>query len=113
MISAVGTLGKVYVVKGTKKFYYKDAYILCLDNFGLNANFIKYYLESPLIQSYIYASDSKGTTVAQLTLEKTKRMILALPPLAEQERIVAKVDELMAKIDELDKTEIELEELHK
>ena len=36
LISAVGTLGKVYVVKGTQKFYYKDAYILCLDNYGVN-----------------------------------------------------------------------------
>ncbi len=32
MISAVGTLGKSYVVKPGDKFYYKDASVLCLKN---------------------------------------------------------------------------------
>lgn len=28
LVTAVGTIGKSYIVKGTKPFYYKDAYIL-------------------------------------------------------------------------------------
>ena len=113
LITAVGTLGKLYVVNGDEgKFYYKDAYILCLENYGLNPYFIKYVLESPMSQSVIYDATSKGTTVAQLTIEKMKSMLLPLPPLAEQHRIVARVEELMAKIDELEKVENELKALH-
>lgn len=95
LISAVGTLGKVYVVRGTKKFYYKDAYILCLDNYGIAPYFVKYYIESPFIQNYIYGGDAYGTTVAQLTLEKLKKMLIPIPPLEEQHRIVAKIEELL------------------
>ncbi len=32
MISAVGTLGKAYIVKEKDKFYYKDASVLCIEN---------------------------------------------------------------------------------
>ncbi len=39
------------------------------------------------------------------------RIIIPLPPLAEQHRIVAKVEELMTRIDDLEKTETELEKL--
>ena len=99
LISAVGTLGKVYVVRGTKQFYYKDAYILCLDNYGVNPYYIKYLIEAPICQNYIYGDDAYGTTVAQLTLEKLKNMIIPLPPLEEQHRIVAKIEELLPFVD--------------
>ncbi len=99
LITAVGTLGKVYVVQGTKKFYYKDAYILCLDNYGVDPYYIKYLIESPHYQNYIYGDDAYGTTVAQLTLEKLKRMIIPLPSLEEQHRIVAKIDEILPYVD--------------
>lgn len=111
LISAVGTLGKVYVVKGDEVFYYKDAYILCLDNYKLNPKFIKYLLESPYIQQLIYSDDAFGTTVAQLTISKMKNMPIILPPIEEQARIVAKVDEIMAKIDEYEKLENQLVKL--
>lgn len=54
-----------------------------------------------------------GTTAKGIKAEKLKNLLLPLPPLAEQHRIVARVDELMAKIDELEKVENELNALHK
>ncbi len=95
LISAVGTLGKVYVVQGTHEFYYKDAYILCLENIGnVYPKYIKYVLESPYNQTEIHR-DSMATTVAQLTIIKTKKLLVPLPPLAEQKRIVAKLEEIL------------------
>lgn len=99
LITAVGTLGKVYVVQGTKRFYYKDAYILCLDNYGVDPYYIKYLVESPYCQNYIYGDDAYGTTVAQLTLEKLKKMLIPVPPLEEQHRIVTKIEELLPYVD--------------
>ena len=44
-----------------------------------------------------------GVTVKGITVKKLHEMPILLPPLAEQKRIVAKVDQLMALVDELEK----------
>lgn len=114
MVSGVGTLGASYIVKDTDKFYYKDASVLCFENrFGVYPAYLRLLMETPLMMSQIYASEAYGTTVATLTMDRAYAFVLPLPPLAEQHRIVARVDELMAKIDELEKVENELNALHK
>lgn len=114
MVSGVGTLGASYIVKDTDKFYYKDASVLCFENrFGVYPAYLRLLMETPLMMSQIYASEAYGTTVATLTMDRAYAFVLPLPPLAEQHRIVARVEELMAKIDELEKVENELNALHK
>ena len=113
LVTAVGTLGKVYIVQGTHPFYYKDAYILCYSNFSrLFSAYFKNVFESPFIQEFI-SQGSMGTTVAQLTIEKAKRMLCPLPPLAEQKRIVAKIEELLPYIDGYEKAWNRLEDFNK
>ena len=113
LVTAVGTLGKVYIVQGTYPFYYKDAYILRYNNFGnLYSPYFKYLIESPFIQEYIMQG-SMGTTVAQLTIDKAKRMICPLPPLAEQKRIVAKIEELLPYLDRYEKAWNRLEDFNR
>ena len=102
LVSAVGTLGKVYIVQETDKFYYKDAYILCFENYHkLNAKFFSLVISSPYYQKEIY-KESKGTTVAQFTIGRAKFIPFPLPPLKEQEEIVNKVENLLAKVTELE-----------
>ncbi len=113
LVTAVGTLGKVYIVQGTHPFYYKDAYILRYNNYSkLFSEYFKYVIESPFIQDFI-SQGSMGTTVAQLTIEKAKRMICPIPPLAEQKRIVAKIEELLPLIDRYEKAWTRLEDFIK
>lgn len=101
LVSAVGTIGKVYAVKGNKSFYYKDAYVLCFENFGdLLPEFMKYAIESPPIQKQVH-EDAMASTVKQLTIEKSKSIIFPLPPLAEQKRIVERLEELLPLCDRL------------
>ncbi|MBW0022024.1 restriction endonuclease subunit S [Segatella copri] len=88
MITAVGTLGKVYIVKESDKFYYKDGSVLCLANkYGLCAEFLKMVIESPSFKGQ-YRQESQGTTVATLTMVRLQKYFIPLPPLQEQYRIV-------------------------
>ena len=88
MITAVGTLGKVYIVKENDSFYYKDGSVLCLANkYGLCAEYLKMVIESPSFKGQ-YRQESQGTTVATLTMVRLQKYFIPLPPLQEQYRIV-------------------------
>ena len=88
MITAVGTLGKVYIVKESDKFYYKDGSVLCLANkYGLCAEYLKMVIESPFFKGQ-YRQESQGTTVATLTMVRLQKYFIPIPPLQEQNRIV-------------------------
>lgn len=67
---------------------------------GISENFLRY------IELYINAIDLKpyvtGTAQPKMNQAKMNSIILALPPENEQNRIVAKVDELMALCDQLE-----------
>ncbi len=92
MITAVGTLGKVYIVKDGDLFYYKDGSVLCLNNkYKLNAFYLKYVIESPMFINQ-FVGESQGTTVATLTMVRFNEYLIPIPPLQEQERIVNAID---------------------
>ena len=74
-------------------------------------SYIHLVICSPLIQAAI--NEKAVGDKAGFSANKAKNLKIPLPPLAEQHRIVARVDELMAKIDELEKVENELNALHK
>lgn len=101
MVTAVGTLGKTYIVQPDDHFYYKDASVLCFENYAkINAKYLKMVMHSELM-GYQIKSNSGGTTVSTLTIIRMNDYLLPLPPLAEQKRIVAKLDELLPQIDSL------------
>ena len=101
MVTAVGTLGKTYIVKESDRFYYKDASVLCFKNYAqINAMFLKYAMESSLMKNQIEAN-SRGTTVGTLTIVRMSNYIIPLPPLAEQKRIVEKIEELLPLVEKL------------
>ena len=67
----------------------------------INRFFVCHYLNSPVAKSFA-AEENHGMTRERINLGNAKSIPIPLPPLAEQHRIVAKVDELMALCDQLE-----------
>ena len=97
LVTGVGTLGICYVVQSGDQFYFKDGNIIWLKTRGkVNPHFIKYAFQSDLVKRQVH--DSVGATVATYTITRAKATQISLPPLPEQERIVAILDEAFAAI---------------
>ena len=112
MVTAVGTLGKVYVVHDNEVFYYKDGSVLCLGNtFNLNSNFLKLAIESPFFITQ-YQNESQGTTVATLTMVRMNEYLLPIPPIAEQQRVVSMIEDIMPSINRYEKSQEALDKLN-
>ncbi len=112
MITAVGTLGKTYIVKSTDRFYYKDASVICLENYRkVSSEYLKYLIMSPYMETSI-KDNSSGTTVGTITLVRANEYLLPIPPLAEQNRIVSKMEELLPYIDKYGTAETKLTALN-
>jgi type I restriction enzyme, S subunit len=67
---------------------------------GMEPSYIYSYLRSPIFVSYVESCQT-GIAYPAINDKQFFSGIIAVPPLAEQHRIVAKVDELMALCDDL------------
>ena len=113
MVTGVGTLGKTYIVKETDEFYYKDASVLCVANLGnIIPEYFKYFMETSFMADQIN-SNSSGTTVATLTIERYAKYLFSLPPIEEQKRIVEKLNLIFLKLRSLEKDELKLHLIQK
>lgn len=63
-----------------------------------NQNYLYYLLCSPLLYNQ-FVSKAAGAVVQNLNKDKVKASLVPLPPLSEQERIVARIELLFAKLD--------------
>lgn len=100
--------------EGEKKFIYPDLMMRIHLMDGISTDYIDMVLKAPLTRAY-YQQEASGTSgsMPKINQQIVCATLIPLPPNLEQERIVARVNELTAKIDDLEKTENELAALHK
>jgi type I restriction enzyme S subunit len=101
LITGVGTLGKVYVVKAKDRFYFKDGNIIWLKSKGLlNSAFLKqlYFTEGILNQVF---GTSGGSTVGTYTIKNANETIIPYLSLEEQTAIAEILSDMDAEIDTL------------
>jgi type I restriction enzyme S subunit len=69
----------------------------------LSSEWFEYYFNSPIGRAYFETAAKQTTNLASINMKQVRTCNVSLPPLAEQHRIVAKVDQLMALVDELER----------
>lgn len=67
---------------------------------GIKGQFLQYFSQSPYFQKIIWAKSSGGTTPI-INKSKWENIPFPLPPLSEQQRIVAEIERQLAKTKEL------------
>lgn len=88
-------------VKNANGIFYATEHAVVVTGFAKPCiNWQYYFLTALNLNQYATATAQPGLAVA-----KVNEVLIPLPPLAEQKRIVARVDELMKKIDEMEETE--------
>jgi type I restriction enzyme, S subunit len=115
LLTAVGTIGEMYIVHEDDKFYFKDGNIMWLKDFeALKPKFLKYSLTYFVEQ---LKAISRGSAYSALTIEKLKKHRIPVPNEIEQDNIVQSLDSLKINQQALLKNYstklLELEELKK
>ncbi len=107
-----GTIGKSFIVpEAPVKSVFASYLIRVTPPQTIVARYLKTFLESPLYWTQLREM-SAGTGQPNVNGQALGRLAIPIPPLAEQKRIVAKVDELMALCDWLEEQQQERETRH-
>ena len=104
LITLRGSVGKLGLFQATEQFAtgFINAQLLIIRNF--EHNLVRFCLTFMKSQTFLdqILDRSSGSATPQLSASQLAEVLIPLPPLAEQRRIVAKVDELMALCDRLE-----------
>ena len=107
-----GTVGKSLFVKEIDEPMMTNQRVATIKiSYSLLPEYINYTILSSIIQNIIRIS--KNSTNDNISMNTIKRFPIPLPPLEEQKRIVAKIEELMPYVDKYDVAYSEVEELNK
>lgn len=93
LVTAVGTIGKIWVVDTNEPFYFKDGNLVWLRNIkGAHCEYFRYSIFY-LIDEYKKVN-ANGAAYNALTIAKLKLMHCPLPPLSLQQSFAHKIEQI-------------------
>lgn len=99
LFAMIGTIGNPVVVNEDKEFSIKNVGLFKKNSSAIDSQYLKHWLSSDPFFKIIEQQDLiKGTTQKFLPLGNLRTLSLPLPPLNEQKRIVAKIEELRDRL---------------
>ena len=109
LFAMIGSIGNAVVVKKDNDFSIKNmALFKNYPNRKINMQYVKIYLDA--IEDNLKQQASGGVQ-SFLSLKYLRELLLPLPPIAEQTRIVSRIESLMAEIDQLERYLVRKERL--
>jgi len=92
LITGGGTIGIPYIVSNDEPIYMKDADVICIQKSEkIKSKFLYHYFLSTKFRNYLN-NITHNATIAHYTISQIEKTPVPVPPLAEQERIVAILD---------------------
>lgn len=93
-------VGKTAIYKAEIPAIYAG-YLIRVTPILIDSDYLNYVMQSHFFKKYCLAVKTDAIGQSNINAEKLKRFVFPLPPLAEQKRIVARVEELLAACDML------------
>ena len=107
-----GTVGKTYIVRELEEVSVFASYLIrAIPLESIDEEYIKLFMASPCYWSQL-TDAATGTGQPNVNGQSLSNLILPLPPLAEQHRIVAKIEELLPKVEAYGKAQEALDKLN-
>ena len=104
-----GTVGRTRLFHedylGHYPFVVPDSHVSVVRTMNeVSSEYMYAYISSDIMQQYLEENLAGSTNQKELYIGVLESMNVSLPPLAEQHRIVAKIEELFSKLDQIEKS---------
>ena len=107
--TGTGTVGRTRLFHedylGHYPFVVPDSHVSVVRTMNeVSSEYMYAYISSDIMQQYLEENLAGSTNQKELYIGVLESMNVSLPPLAEQHRIVAKIEELFSKLDQIEKS---------
>ena len=86
LITAVGTLGNSFIIKGNKQFYFKDGNLIWLKDIKIDADFLNVFISGGVGKNRVL-NCAAGSNQKALTMVKLQEVLIDFPSIEEQFQI--------------------------
>ena len=99
LLTIVGSIGRTAIVTDSTKFALQRS-VAVIKPCMIDSGFLMYTLQSPTINEWLI-SNAKGNAQLGIYLKDLAKLIIPLPPIEEQFRIVETIEKVFARLDSI------------